>query len=436
MANYGYSTPFQGFQQGLPAGYMQAATDPGRNIAAGINSFGDSMTAALERYSQRKDEGDFAQQRIENSLSAAIGAIQSGNIMDPSTHESQLMKTIMGITKTKDQDKLMSFASDIPGMALGKKKALAHDLEYGLKRYYDGKERQAVDDYRNVVTQQIRQEMSRSAGTINAQREALAIPTSETTSYENAPSVGVKDENGNVLAPAVDPGAPVQSTVTKPKSRTTLYKEISKVYADNNVPIPHEFINQHLDSLGVSQETPDGMVPVEMSTKTSSGSIRFENLDAITKAKMDQLAAAAKAAPLTVEQSKAVGFAQRLLFNEGVLKKVDAKGYDGSGLFDKVWTPEFYKKEERKSYESAKQNWIAAILRRESGAAISEPEYKNADKQYFPQLGDTKDVIQQKKALRDVEVRSLFQSAGPAGASLINDGKQRFKFNPTTTQLE
>jgi hypothetical protein len=37
------------------------------------------------------------------------------------------------------------------------------------------------------------------------------------------------------------------------------------------------------------------------------------------------------------------------------------------------------------SQKQAEQNFINAILRKESGAAISPSEYKNAEKQYFPQ---------------------------------------------------
>jgi len=38
------------------------------------------------------------------------------------------------------------------------------------------------------------------------------------------------------------------------------------------------------------------------------------------------------------------------------------------------------------------------VLRKESGAAIAASEFDNAEKQYFPQPGDSDQVISQKRA--------------------------------------
>lgn len=46
--------------------------------------------------------------------------------------------------------------------------------------------------------------------------------------------------------------------------------------------------------------------------------------------------------------------------------------------------------------DQAKRNFINAVLRRESGAVISDSEFKNAELQYFPQVGDSEAVIAQK----------------------------------------
>lgn len=55
---------------------------------------------------------------------------------------------------------------------------------------------------------------------------------------------------------------------------------------------------------------------------------------------------------------------------------------------------------DQQSVEQAQRDFINATLRRESGAAISPSEFQNARQQYFPQVGDSEQVIAQKRANR------------------------------------
>lgn len=65
--------------------------------------------------------------------------------------------------------------------------------------------------------------------------------------------------------------------------------------------------------------------------------------------------------------------------------------------------------------EQAQRDFVNAILRQESGAVISEPEFRNAQKQYFPQPGDTKGTLQQKRENRARAIQALDVMSGPAG---------------------
>lgn len=65
--------------------------------------------------------------------------------------------------------------------------------------------------------------------------------------------------------------------------------------------------------------------------------------------------------------------------------------------------------------EQAQRDFINAILRDESGAVISDAEFNNARKQYFPQPGDSKAVIAQKKRNREMAIKGLDVKSGPAG---------------------
>ncbi len=75
--------------------------------------------------------------------------------------------------------------------------------------------------------------------------------------------------------------------------------------------------------------------------------------------------------------------------------------------------------------EQAQRDFINAILRLESGAAIGKDEFDNARKQYFPQPGDGADVKRQKAENRKLAVQGLLGNAGnavipKAGSSLPN----------------
>lgn len=64
--------------------------------------------------------------------------------------------------------------------------------------------------------------------------------------------------------------------------------------------------------------------------------------------------------------------------------------------------------------EQAKQEFITAILRKESGAAIGKEEYRQYDKQFFPQPGDKPEVIAQKTEARRVAIDAMKKTAGPS----------------------
>lgn len=63
--------------------------------------------------------------------------------------------------------------------------------------------------------------------------------------------------------------------------------------------------------------------------------------------------------------------------------------------------------------DQAQRNFINATLRRESGAVISEQEFDNARKQYFPQPGDKPEVLAQKARNRQTAIQGIGNAAGP-----------------------
>ena len=55
----------------------------------------------------------------------------------------------------------------------------------------------------------------------------------------------------------------------------------------------------------------------------------------------------------------------------------------------------------------AKKIFINSILRKESGAAIAQSEFDNADSQYFPQYGDDQQTIINKRITRDLVTKTM-----------------------------
>lgn len=68
---------------------------------------------------------------------------------------------------------------------------------------------------------------------------------------------------------------------------------------------------------------------------------------------------------------------------------------------------------EYQKYDQAKRDFLNATLRRESGAAIGKDEFSNADLQYFPQVGDSEEVIAQKEANRRTAIAGIRNAASP-----------------------
>lgn len=155
---------------------------------------------------------------------------------------------------------------------------------------------------------------------------------------------------------------------------------------------------------------PDGVVPSKYKINPKTGNpepVEFEK-------KKDK--------PITDEQAKAAGFVMRTQEAENTFQDLAPYVQDqGLGKYWQKLAPNPLKNAQQQQYEQAQRNFVNAILRRESGAAISPAEFYNAREQYFPQPGDKADVIAQKAANRQTVIESLKKSAGPALSTLPGD---------------
>ena len=128
----------------------------------------------------------------------------------------------------------------------------------------------------------------------------------------------------------------------------------------------------------------------------------------------------APAKPLNDTQAKALLFGSRMQEAEKILSGLAKDGVErpsvitqaankvpGIGPALGAISNTVVASSKQQQVEQAQRDFINAVLRRESGAAISEGEFENARRQYFPQIGEGEAVKKQKAANRQLATRGL-----------------------------
>ena len=149
--------------------------------------------------------------------------------------------------------------------------------------------------------------------------------------------------------------------------------------------------------------------------------------------------------PLTETQSNAVAFGMRAVEANRIATDLENKGFTNTGVirtaiggtvgtapivgekleqgvrstFNVLPTALGGPSPEQQQNDQARRNFISAVLRKESGAAISPTEYVNEERKYFPQLGDSAEVIKQKQEARQLAIKALEAQAGSSGKRMI-----------------
>ena len=151
-----------------------------------------------------------------------------------------------------------------------------------------------------------------------------------------------------------------------------------------------------------------------------------------------------KSAGLTESQGNATAFGLRMQESHSALKDLEKKGETGTGVIggtvggvvglvpligdkltagvDNIYNvlPQVlggYSPEQQKTM-NGRINFITAVLRKESGAAISPGEFVTAEKLYFPRPGDDDSVVKQKQRARELAIKAMKIQAGPGAKSI------------------
>lgn len=129
---------------------------------------------------------------------------------------------------------------------------------------------------------------------------------------------------------------------------------------------------------------------------------------------LEQKAAVEKQLPAT--QFAAGTYARMMEQAQVVFDELEKQGYDRASLKEgiKAVLPGRLQDTALKAQSQAERNFINAVLRRQSGAAISQSEFASAEQQYFPRAGDSPEVVAQKRANRIQVLAGIQAEAGKA----------------------
>lgn len=143
-------------------------------------------------------------------------------------------------------------------------------------------------------------------------------------------------------------------------------------------------------------------------------------------------------------QYAAGGFAKRAETAASQLSPELVQSAIGDVFESSQYFPEIMKSPERKQLEQVQRNFISAVLRKESGAAISPAEFAEEGKKYFPQVGDDPQTLALKEQARNQAIANLRAEAGgayeqiasaPAVQVAPTQQRQSFSFMPGATPL-
>jgi len=157
-------------------------------------------------------------------------------------------------------------------------------------------------------------------------------------------------------------------------------------------------------------ETPDGYALVDKGTGLARPA-----------ATMNGKQVQGKGGGLTDSQSKAYLFGARMQEADKLLGELSAQGTPSVSLLQQATgsngvtgsIANAIASPKQQQVEQAQRDFVNAVLRRESGAAISDSEFQSARRQYFVQPGDSPPVVDQKARNRRLAIQGILSEVPP-----------------------
>lgn len=101
-----YVTPYRGPVSSLPPGYLQAATAPGRNLAAGIMSAGSSIAEGLEKYAEHKKQEEDKQKAQSAEFKALQAYAKAAGYADNDQTTTMDLPSLKGFVRAKEGESI------------------------------------------------------------------------------------------------------------------------------------------------------------------------------------------------------------------------------------------------------------------------------------------------------------------------------------------
>lgn len=161
--------------------------------------------------------------------------------------------------------------------------------------------------------------------------------------------------------------------------------------------------------------------PLETIIGPDGKAVRVRRRDAVGKAP-----AAGTEKPSSGVQKRVLNFFNRAEQADKDLESMETD-IQKLGLLDQSRMeslPNFLQTQQGQSYQQAQRAFTEARLRKDSGAAIPEQEFKNDRQTYFAQPGDTPDTLEQKRRARAVILASLGFESGQALGEFLGDSAE------------
>lgn len=149
---------------------------------------------------------------------------------------------------------------------------------------------------------------------------------------------------------------------------------------------------------------------------------------------------------LSEDQAKAVGFSMNAINANEALNSLEDSGFREMGAVKRSaesipligghlgtlshWT----QSAEQQQVEQGQRSFVNAINRRESGAAISDTEWENAKKTYFPQPGEDAKTIAQKRRAREIAIQGIKYATGEAAPDIQKFEKEAKQYHKPTAE--
>lgn len=190
-------------------------------------------------------------------------------------------------------------------------------------------------------------------------------------------------------------------------------QKFTEIGVDSSGTKQYGFVNERNQSV-IPYGAPGSDVPLQMAGPDGRIIQMPQGADPKTwRNELTRINADVAAGKKTEVQAKAEIFGNKMeLANKSITDDV------GTSLAGKIASGiplgNYAQSAEYQKYKQASSNFITAMLRQESGAAIGPAEFQRYDREYMPQPGDSREVLAQKAEARRVAIEGMKKGAGPS----------------------